>query len=243
MLTPGTLTNGNALTYAFGLDRVKVHGRDAIEHDGGSFGYSADFLRFPAERLGVICLCNGTVGAAGLTHKVAELYLPAVETKTAAAETPAPEPVDVPAAELQKLTGLYWAEENDFYRRIELTDGALLYRRTPANATRLIPLTPTRFAMDLPAPRPEIAFEGDTMTFRSGSDVAVFRRVAPYAPTADDLRRIAGRYASEELGREAELKFDKEALTLMLGEDELALGAAGSPPNFGRIVHCGPGAC
>lgn len=225
MLTPGKLSNGTELTYSFGLDRARLFGRDAIEHDGGSFGFSADFLRFPAERLGVICLCNGTVGAIGLARKVAELYLPAsTETKTAAAEpAPLPPAVTLETAELQKHTGLYWNEDVDFYRRIELVDGALVYRRSPTNQTKLIPLAPARFAMDMAAPRPEITFEADTMTFRAGSDVSRFRRVTPFAPSAEELRQIAGRYRSEELGSEAELQVDEGTLKLVAGEDTTAL--------------------
>jgi CubicO group peptidase (beta-lactamase class C family) len=229
MLTPGRLANGNAMTYAFGLERVKLFGRDAVEHDGGSFGYAADFLRFPAERLGVICLCNGTVDALGFARKVAELHLPAAETKTADAPQPAApqSAANVPAAELQKLTGLYWNEDADFYRRVELADGALVYRRSATNQTRLIPLSPTTVAMDLPAPRPELTFAGDTMTFRAGDDVTVFRRVTPFTPKVDELRQIAGRYRSEELGRDVELTLDdKGALTLMLGEEAIALAPA-----------------
>ena len=227
LLTPGKLADGSAMTYAFGLIHAKILGRDAIEHDGGSFGYSADFLRFPAERLGVICLCNGQVDSIGFAHKVAELYLPASEAKAlAAVETPALQPISVPDAQLQKLTGLYWNEENDLYRRLELADGSLVYRRGPANQTKLIPIEPTRFAMDLPAPRPELTFEADSMTFRNRDDVSLFRRVTPFTPAADELRQIAGRFSSAELDTEVELKLENDALVLLLGGESISLAPA-----------------
>lgn len=56
--TPGQLTSGKALTYAFGLEISECRGLKMVEHAGASFGYRAPMIRFAAQEFSVICLCN-----------------------------------------------------------------------------------------------------------------------------------------------------------------------------------------
>jgi len=56
--TPGQLTSGKALTYAFGLEISECRGLKMVEHAGALFGYRAPMMRFAAQEFSVICLCN-----------------------------------------------------------------------------------------------------------------------------------------------------------------------------------------
>jgi hypothetical protein len=58
----------------FGLVRVEVFGREAWEYSGGDLDASTYMVRFPAERLTVICLSNMSSGnAEGRGRKVLEI--------------------------------------------------------------------------------------------------------------------------------------------------------------------------
>jgi hypothetical protein len=58
MVTPGRLNDGGPMTYGFGLNIHSYRGLLIVEHSGADAGYRAHFLRFPKQRLAVVCLCN-----------------------------------------------------------------------------------------------------------------------------------------------------------------------------------------
>src|SRR5215813_4909529 len=58
MSTPSRLNDGSEFGYGMGFFIGTHRGRRMISHAGSDFGYKADFIRFPAEQLTVIVLCN-----------------------------------------------------------------------------------------------------------------------------------------------------------------------------------------
>ncbi len=78
MQAPGALKDGTAIKngYGMGLTRGEYRGLETISHGGGLVGYRTMFLRLPAEKTTVVCLCNAsTANAARLAQRVAELYV------------------------------------------------------------------------------------------------------------------------------------------------------------------------
>jgi CubicO group peptidase (beta-lactamase class C family) len=75
-LTPGKLNDGGLMSYAFGLQIHSYRGLPLVEHSGADAGYRAHYLRFPVERLAVVCLCNlSTMTPRTLALSVADLML------------------------------------------------------------------------------------------------------------------------------------------------------------------------
>lgn len=58
MVTPARLTSGIPTHYAYGLGVTNYAGRRIIEHGGNTFGFAADLLRIPEERLVIVILSN-----------------------------------------------------------------------------------------------------------------------------------------------------------------------------------------
>jgi CubicO group peptidase (beta-lactamase class C family) len=58
LLTPGMLNNGEKLNYAFGLAVSDYRGLRLISHGGSFAGFRAQMIRFPEQKLSVICLAN-----------------------------------------------------------------------------------------------------------------------------------------------------------------------------------------
>jgi CubicO group peptidase (beta-lactamase class C family) len=74
--TPGVLNNGNKISYAMGLFLGNYRGLSIVEHGGETFGYRTELLRFPEQKLSVICLCNvASAVPANLAREVADVYL------------------------------------------------------------------------------------------------------------------------------------------------------------------------
>jgi CubicO group peptidase (beta-lactamase class C family) len=76
ILTPGKLSSGERIDYAFGLSVTTYRGLRVVSHGGGFVGYRAQLMRFPDQRLSVVCLMNTAEGdPSRLCRQVADIYL------------------------------------------------------------------------------------------------------------------------------------------------------------------------
>ena len=74
--TRGVLNDGKQISYALGLELGEYRGSPVVDHNGALFGYRTEILRFPEQRLTVLCLCNvSSANPTNLTRKVADFYL------------------------------------------------------------------------------------------------------------------------------------------------------------------------
>jgi CubicO group peptidase (beta-lactamase class C family) len=71
ILTPGVLTSGETLSYAFGLTLGEADGRRTVGHGGSFMGFRADYVRYPEEGLSAAALCNlGSINPGPLTRRL-----------------------------------------------------------------------------------------------------------------------------------------------------------------------------
>ena len=72
----GVLNNGEQIDYAFGLNIGEYRGLKTVGHSGSWRGFRSHLMRFPAQKFGVVILCNlDTFNPLSLAEKVADLYL------------------------------------------------------------------------------------------------------------------------------------------------------------------------
>ncbi|HVH61407.1 MAG TPA: serine hydrolase domain-containing protein [Candidatus Sulfotelmatobacter sp.] len=191
MQTQGVLNNGKQIQYALGLFISKYRGLPIVAHDGANFGYRTMLLRFPQQRLSVICLCNlGTSNPLRLSYQVADVYL---EGQVA----PDPQPAAKAKVDPQPFTGWYGNPESHSAHQLSAADGDIV-----ALGTHFKPRDANHFVA---APGAEITFDrlqnGNvraTLTLEDGAP-QVLERFEPLKPSAADLAQYAGEYASSEL--------------------------------------------
>jgi hypothetical protein len=129
-------------------------GLTAVSHGGSWAGYRAELIRFPKQRLSVICLCNRGDGNPGAkARQVADLYLasemtsaaPAPKPQTPPAQKPAtPPPPGLTAADLG-LAGTYYSEELDATARLTIENDRLFYNGPGGQPRPLEPSARDRF--------------------------------------------------------------------------------------------------
>jgi CubicO group peptidase (beta-lactamase class C family) len=89
--TPGVITSGEDLTYAFGLALGEVDGRRTVGHGGSFMGFRADFVRYPDQGVSAAALCNlGSIDPSPLTRRVVREALDGPSAAGAAVEAEAP---------------------------------------------------------------------------------------------------------------------------------------------------------
>jgi CubicO group peptidase (beta-lactamase class C family) len=199
MVTPGVLSNGQKIQYAFGLRSSQYGGLRVITHGGEFFGFKAQLLRFPEQRFSVICLCNlRNINANRLSYQVATIYLADQLRRPAAAS---PSPVHLSEQELATKTGIYWNPIDEDMWILSLKDGKLV----DLGGAVLSPLSNERF--QVVGQRRQLIFEtsrqgGRPLRLRQideGSPPAIYEAVPAMTPTSAQLNEYAGNYHSEEL--------------------------------------------
>ncbi len=121
--TPGTLSDGKPLTYAWGLAIGTYRGQRIVEHGGSLVGYRAHLIRFPDQHVSVACLCNlANITPGTLARQVADVVLGCALAEPAPAPgqrgtgpgrggAAPPPPATLPA--LAEYAGRYYSDEVD----------------------------------------------------------------------------------------------------------------------------------
>jgi CubicO group peptidase (beta-lactamase class C family) len=205
METPTLLTNGDTSFYGLGLTLGRYRGARTFGHGGADAGYRADVVLFPEQALAIAALCNlSNINPNSLTRRVADIYLRDVLPATVTSPTPAVVAVPLSADQLARVAGLYRNPLTDAVQRISVRDGNLVLGPGAAPGAALTPVSPTRFLN----PGGANAFEFTPATgarptemriVAEGQKPVMFEQVAPFTPSAAELRAFAGEYASPEL--------------------------------------------
>jgi CubicO group peptidase (beta-lactamase class C family) len=208
MQTPGRLTDGKPLTYAFGLVVGKERGLKLVSHGGAWVGYRAQLLRYPDERVAVACLCNlSTANPSALARRVAEVYLgermTAPEEPAKAAARPGSAPSSGPAPD--RLAGAYrQTKSGDVW--FFSTERGVLVAEVSGQKIAFDPVGADRFAardggggpelrvLSAPGGRPRLE------TRWTGEETEVLEPISTWSPSPSELTRFAGSYASDEVG-------------------------------------------
>ncbi len=205
--TQGVLNDGTKIEYAFGLMIGTHKGLRVVEHGGAWAGYRAGFVRFPDEKLSVICLANlADMNPSGLCKKVADIYLADKIKEAPKADKAKLEPVVLPRAELEALAGNYQDAKFGQWFPVTFADGALSIG-FGSQSFALTPVGPARFqAPDAPV-EVDVEFRPAASGRTAGALVRIMgdesydlAKAAPFAPLTDrELAAYAGTYVSDEL--------------------------------------------
>ncbi|MXZ10535.1 MAG: beta-lactamase family protein [Gemmatimonadetes bacterium] len=109
----GILNNGKQISYAFGLDIGEYRALKTVGHSGSWRGFRSHLIRFPAQKFGIVILCNlDTFTPLNLAKKIADIYLADV----LAPEAPEPDTQPSERTETESLSPEQLSEfEGDYY--------------------------------------------------------------------------------------------------------------------------------
>jgi hypothetical protein len=188
-------------------------------------------VRFPAAKTALAATCNRLdASPSSLIARAAEVVLAGkLSARPPDAPTAPKGPFPVAQAEVDRIAGLYFDPSTFEVRRIEPSDGGLLYRRGD-NATPLQPRGSKGYRVAVGEVPLEIRFEpgGDgpakAMRFRQERSMRVFRRAAPWEPDVAELCAFCGEYESDEIDAKYRIELSGDHLVLhRRGEDPTPL--------------------
>jgi CubicO group peptidase (beta-lactamase class C family) len=217
--TPGTLNNGDKLTYAFGLTVDQYGGRRRVHHGGALGGYRAMIMRFPDEHFSVAMLCNiATANTQALAERVTDVFLPKPVATAAATNGHS---VPLAADQPMRYAGLYLNMRTEATLRIANRNGALAIEGGPT----LVHEGSHTFRPD--GQQGKLTFEvpasgnaSRAKLQRPGTREAVYERVPDVLPSGPPLGDYAGVYRSSEADATWRLVLRDGKLTIFNERDE-----------------------
>ncbi|MCI0747075.1 MAG: beta-lactamase family protein [Verrucomicrobia subdivision 3 bacterium] len=155
MFTPQLTSDTNGFGLGFNVGHFR--GRKTVSHTGAVYGFTSSLAAMPAEKLGVIVLCNDDL-AVGPVRKLSDFALGLIlgEAPDASGESRG----EGTSIDLAAFTGDY--ESQSFWGRIEIQNGKLMLNCS-GQQLALEPSGPLRFeANGRIAHRWAVTFERDT---------------------------------------------------------------------------------
>ncbi len=229
MTTPEGVAAEAPGRYGYGLQRQTVRGRAALAHSGGINGFLSNLIYLPESGLTAVALRN----ADGAAPSPVDRRLLAF-----ALGDPYPEavPVDVPAATLEALAGVYRLDAQTT-RTLRVIDGKLVSQRSGGSAFTLIPLGSDRFGFPNSLARIEFVREaGGAPTglrfFADGEDGEAWTRTDEKPATRTTIglppaarAELVGDYAGDTLAFKVFLDDAGELRVQVPGQPAFALVA------------------
>ncbi len=127
MTTPGTLNNGEALGYGFGVAVDDFEDHPVISHGGGINGFTTYVSYYPDDDIAIVVLCNTPTNTERIARRIARLMLGMPET--------AVQDLALDAAAMDVYVGEY--QLGPLVLRVYLDDRQLMSQATGQPAVRL----------------------------------------------------------------------------------------------------------
>jgi CubicO group peptidase (beta-lactamase class C family) len=221
------MNDGSLSTYSFGLHTEPYRGVRRTWHGGQSYGFRAQWWRFPDQAFSFLTTCNTrTAEPDGLTERMADAFL---AREFAAAGQPVTAEAAVDSATAARYFGFYVSRTPQQPRFVQWRDGRFAVRYI-ATWYDLVPAGADRFRV---RGQPiEIAFRlgaDGVMELEErarGSAPIVYRWTDPQA-TAPALADYTGTYRSGELRTVWRVETDRDALLAIMPRDTTRLLRAG----------------
>lgn len=218
MTTRARLDNGGTVPYALGLMRHDYRGLDVIHHAGGVIGGASQMLTVPSHELDVIIMTNGAMAnPVELANQIVDVML---------GEQLGPPAEKAVAQRFRPLLGTrYHSKRTGHVIGFGDTGGKL--GLTFLNSAAM-PLTDTGAELcigfqelaigplSLPiAQLTDLQEAPATLAFSEAGNASTLQRLPAKAPSlAEAGAALVGRYRAADLGADAEIRFDGQALNL-----------------------------
>ncbi|TAJ11802.1 serine hydrolase [Marinilabiliaceae bacterium JC017] len=146
MTSQVTLTNGDTCHYAFGLNKSLYKGLTTISHQGGTLGFSTQYIQIPSERLSVVCMFNVHTNVTNLAYQIIDLF---IEGETKQDETTTQlKKARVDSTILHNYAGRYICETDWFGINISQESDHLIYEDAGNNRFEIYPSSNISFFVD-----------------------------------------------------------------------------------------------
>ncbi len=202
-----SIPNSTIQTYGFGLKLKDRLQRTAVHHDGATYGFHSQTLRFPKEKLTVFIMSNnGNIRSDLIADEIASVFLPKIQQEVQYDERLS----ENITTENPQILGQYRYPDGDILVRIVQNDGKTYWKEGNYYNLEMIPEGKNTFSFRN-NPKLKVVFYKDEMVefYPSGKTMS-YKRNDNAPATFTDMESFLGTYYNSELDLSFELKQTKE---------------------------------
>ncbi|MEM6685240.1 MAG: serine hydrolase domain-containing protein, partial [Bacteroidota bacterium] len=214
------IPNSEITTYGFGLKLQNRLNRKTVYHDGVTYGFHAQAVRFPEEKLTVMIISNnGNIRSDLIGDEIAAVLLPAIETKDV---YDAKLYESVSTTEKSKVLGQY-RSKNGYLTRIVEEEGKIYFRQGKSLRLELVPEENNRYQFASSADIKIAFYENEMVLYYPSGSAYTHTRISVPPASFTDMESYEGTYYSTELeiGFELKLTDDRMLQCTFSNDDEI----------------------
>ena len=205
------IPNSEIQTYGFGSNLFNWFrgDRKAVYHDGRTYGYQSQTVRFAEWNLSVFIMSNnGNLASDVLADEIAKVLLPKVELKkTEGYDNRFYE--SVKSKKTYQVKGQYYSKSG-FLTRIEEEDGKIYFLQGNRLKLELVPEKKNIYHFSYAPENKLVFYENEMALFRLSGETSVFKRSSELPAAQADIEAILGVYENDELDIGFEIKLNEE---------------------------------
>lgn len=214
-----SILNSEITMYGLGLKLNKRLNRPAVHHDGVTYSYHSQTIRFPEEKLSIFIMSNnGNIRSDFIADEIATILLPKID-QIEAYNTQYYKSLEEEKS--VQIFGQYYSQNGHLTRIVE-EDGKTFLRQGKSLRLELIPETKNRYHFTSNAKEKIIFYENEMILFNTLAEAKLYKRVRVLPASLSDLESFAGKYYNSELkiGFELRLTNKKELEFLFSNNDD-----------------------
>ncbi|MEM6719907.1 MAG: serine hydrolase domain-containing protein [Bacteroidota bacterium] len=214
------IPNSEITTYGFGLKLEDRLNRKTVYHDGVTYGFHAQALRFPEEKLTVFIMSNnGNIRSDLIADEIASVFLPVIPQKE---QYDARLYANTKTTKKSQTIGQYHSPSGYLTRIVE-EEGKLFFRQGKSLKIELVSDKDKMYHLSYDAKRKVVFYPNEMILFRPSGETFVYKRSQEVAASVTDIEGFAGSYYNSELDVSFELEVtSKNTLQVTFSTDDEA---------------------
>ncbi|NRB60717.1 MAG: beta-lactamase family protein [Winogradskyella sp.] len=202
------IENSEIKSYGFGLRLFNwFYGpHKAVHHDGGTYGYKSQTVRFTDQNLSIFVMTNnGKIGTDDMADQIAKVFLPPAEIK----ETSYADRYFEPIKNINPLVNGQYRSQKGQLIRIENEKGKTYFKRGNLKI-ELIKEKNHLYHPDYNNKQKIIFYDNEMVLFDTDGTSTQFKRINTPLATVEDLNILVGTYHNSELNISLSLRLSEE---------------------------------
>lgn len=211
------IPNSEKTEYGFGLKLTNQLQRNAVHHDGVTYSYHSQMIRFPEEKLSIFILSNnGNIRSDLIAKEIAALFLPEIPQETTYDE----QWYKVnPTSKKQSIIGQYYSSKGSLVRIVD-EEGKIYFKQGKYFSVELIPEKGNVHYPDYNQEEKLVFYKDEMVLYYPDGSTSVFKRSTIKLATLSDIKNYQGTYYNTELDLSFELKLiNNNQLELQFSND------------------------
>ncbi len=201
------IPNSEIKTYGFGLKLQGRLNRKAVHHDGVTYGFHSQTIRFPEEKLTVFIMSNnGNIRSDLMADEIASVFL---SKKTKKEHYDQRFYKENSITKNSKILGQYHSQKGYLTRIVE-EDGKIYFRQGKNLKIELIPEKNNKYHLSYNVKEKVAFYDNEMILFNVSGETFFYKKITDAPASYADVQSFEGTYSSGELEIDFALSFTKE---------------------------------